>query len=101
MTRLRLQLKTYVLASPSLSLRMPDLPCLQDLDFGRRYLIESLLLHGVITEPEVSQTVSSVYKYPADQGLRILDGLFRWTRGSSIDRDLAGKRISITNNRAV
>lgn len=64
---------------------------LESLDFDRRYLVEGLLSHGVLITPEVPQVLASLAKYRADLQPRILEGLFRWSRTTSLDEDLRGK----------
>ncbi|EKM49158.1 uncharacterized protein PHACADRAFT_201955 [Phanerochaete carnosa HHB-10118-sp] len=63
--------------------------CLQCLPFDKRYLIEALLSHGTITIPEVDELLRALAHYQRDDDqIVILEGLFKWTRQASIEKDL-------------
>lgn len=56
--------------------------------FSDRYLLESLLSHGTVTLPEVSDLVKSIHEYYTTNSTLVLEGLSKRKRRSSIEHDL-------------
>jgi hypothetical protein len=59
-------------------------------DFRIRYLIEGLLSHSVITEPELPDLRAALSGHNGSESRRVLEGLFvRRNRKSTLQEDLA------------
>ena len=69
------------------------LSSLEDIPFEMRYLVEALVSHGTVMLPEVGDLMRSLgrYRFTLDEKIRILEGLFTWTRRNDIDSDVRRK----------
>ena len=90
MVRLRLIHLDPDFSTPNAKLQTQKLPnhWILPRDFEERYLIEALLSHGTITIPEIEDTILCINRYRQDFRLTLLEGLFKWNRSGTIDKDI-------------
>lgn len=74
---------------------MPDWATIEsllyDMRFDKRYLVEAVISHGIVVVPEVPDLLKSLTRYRHDDQIRVLEGLFKWTRHGPIGVDIRRK----------
>ncbi|KAI0342571.1 RdRP-domain-containing protein [Trametopsis cervina] len=91
--------------SDPISVELPPAPVVRwssllqetsSLSFPIRYLVEALITHNIVLLAEVKQLIEAIQRARLDIQAAVLEGLFMWTRRSSIAVDLrdVARRLS-------